>query len=84
MWLLDTSLDSAEGFAAAREALASPLAKIALWVVLSALAYHLVAGIRHMIMDFGIGETLKGGRLGATLALVIAVILSLLAGVWIW
>jgi len=84
MWMLDTSLDSAEGFAAVQETLASPVAKFILWAVLAGLAYHLVMGVRHLIMDFGVGESLKGGQLGAKLALVLAIVLIVLAGVWVW
>ncbi len=84
LWTLDLSLSGEEGFAAVRECLSSPVAKVVLWGCLAALAYHLVAGIRHLIMDMGIGESLEGGRLGARLALVVAVVLMLLAGVWVW
>lgn len=84
LWLLDFSLSSPEGFASVAEWLSAPLVKIVLWGSLAALAYHLVAGVRHMIMDFGIGESLEGGVLGAKLVIAAAVILILLAGVWIW
>lgn len=84
MWMLDTSLDSAEGFAAVQETLTSPLAKFILWAVLAGLAYHLVMGVRHLIMDFGVGESLRGGQLGAKLALALAIVLIVLAGVWVW
>ena len=43
-----------------QDLLQSFLAKLILWGILSALLYHLVAGIRHLIMDMGIGETLRG------------------------
>jgi succinate dehydrogenase / fumarate reductase cytochrome b subunit len=84
LWALDVSLSSPEGFDAVAACFATPLAKIVLWLCLAALIYHLVAGIRHLIMDFGIGETLEGGRLGAKLVLAVAVVLVLLAGVWVW
>lgn len=84
LWILDSSLDSQEGFNAV-QALGDNLAfKIILWTVLAALAYHTVAGIRHLIMDLGVGESLKGGKVGAQLVLVIAVVLFVLAGVWLW
>ena len=51
---------------------------------MSALLYHLVAGIRHLVMDAGVGEGLESGQLGAKLLIVIAVILIVLLGVWIW
>lgn len=84
LWLLDVSLRSPEGFAQVQAIGSSPLCQVVLWVVLAALAYHLVAGIRHLIMDFGVGETLKGGQLGAKLVVVIAAVLIILAGVWVW
>lgn len=81
---LDKSLASEQGFAEVKEWLANPLVKLVIWVLLSGLMYHLTAGIRHLIMDLGIGEDLEGGRLGAKLVLVISAILIVLMGVWIW
>ncbi|WP_086480586.1 succinate dehydrogenase, cytochrome b556 subunit [Oceanospirillum sanctuarii] len=84
-WAFDASLESEESFNAVKETLQEgAFAKFVLWGLLSALAYHVVAGIKHLIMDVGIGETLEGGRLGAKLTLVISVILIVLAGVWVW
>ena len=62
----------------------SPLAKLIVWGLVSALLYHLAAGVRHLIMDAGIGETLEGGKLGSKIVLAVSVVLILLAGVWIW
>lgn len=84
LWLLDLSLSSPESFLQLKDYLAHPAAKIILWGCLSALAYHLVAGIRHFIMDLGVGETLEGGALGAKLVFVASAVLILLAGVWVW
>ena len=81
---LDLSLTSEEGFAQVKDCLSSPLAKLIIWGLLSALLYHLVAGIRHLVMDAGVGESLEGGKLGSKIVLVISVVLILLAGVWIW
>lgn len=84
LWLLDASLASEERFVALRETLTQPLWQIVIWTVLAALAYHVAAGIRHLLMDVGIGESLQGGRRSAQLTLVLAVILMILAGVWLW
>ncbi|KRW69530.1 succinate dehydrogenase, cytochrome b556 subunit [Pseudomonas sp. TTU2014-096BSC] len=81
---LDASLSSEEGFAEVKAYLSSPLAKLIVWALLSALLYHLVAGIRHLIMDAGHGETLEGGKLGSKIVIAVSVVLILLAGVWIW
>lgn len=84
LWLLDASLASEERFLALQETLTQPLWQIVIWAVLAALAYHVVAGVRHLLMDVGIGDSLKGGRRSALLTLVLAVILMILAGVWLW
>jgi succinate dehydrogenase / fumarate reductase cytochrome b subunit len=62
---LDLSLSSEEGFAQVKACMTSPLVKLIVWGLVSALLYHLVAGIRHLIMDVGVGETLEGGKLGS-------------------
>ncbi|KZY74789.1 succinate dehydrogenase, cytochrome b556 subunit [Oleiphilus sp. HI0071] len=84
MYGLDLSLQSEEGFNQAKALLDSFLAKLIIWGVVSALLYHLVAGIKHLIMDTGVGETLEGGLLAAKATIVISVVLIVLAGVWIW
>jgi len=82
--MLDASLESEESFTALKEGLQNPIYQFLIWGTLAALAYHMVAGIRHLIMDCGIGETLEGGQTGAKIALVVAVVLIALAGVWVW
>ena len=84
LWMLDASLDSEEGINSIGELATSPVCQFVLWAVLAGLAYHMVLGIRHLIMDFGIGESLKGGQAGAKIALAIAIVLIVLAGVWVW
>lgn len=84
VWALDMSLRSPEDFAVLQEALSGPLAKLILWAIVAGLIYHALAGIKHIIMDFGIGESLEGGTLGARLVIGLSVVLILLAGVLIW
>ena len=84
IWMLDTSLSSEQGFAYLQEIMQKLHAKLILWAVLAALAYHLVMGLRHLLMDLGFGETLQGGKTTAAVALGLAIILMLLAGVWVW
>lgn len=82
--LLQQSLASEASFAELKTTLDNVLVKLVLWVILSALFYHLVAGIKHLFMDIGIGETLEGGRRGAIVVIIVAAVLIALAGVWIW
>lgn len=84
LWGLDVSLESEASFAELQTTLSNPLIKIVLLLTVAALIYHLVAGIRHLIMDFGVGEELKSGRLGAKLTLALATVAVVAAGVWLW
>ena len=84
LFALDKSLASEEGFAEVKACLASPLAKLIIWGLLSALLYHLVAGVRHLIMDLGVGESLEGGKLGSKIVIAVSAVVIVLAGVWIW
>ena len=84
LWGLDLSLESERSFNQLISILDSFLAKLILWGILAALAYHFVAGIKHLVMDAGYGEHLEGARLSAKIVIVASVILILLAGVWVW
>ncbi|PMR75508.1 succinate dehydrogenase, cytochrome b556 subunit [Billgrantia endophytica] len=84
-WALDKSLSSPAGFAAVNDALANNiLAKLIAWGLLSALAFHFVAGIKHLLMDADIGVTLEGGVKKAQITVVVSAVLIILAGVWVW
>ncbi|MFD2190527.1 succinate dehydrogenase, cytochrome b556 subunit [Pistricoccus aurantiacus] len=84
-WALDASLSSPEGFDSVRETLeGNLLAKLIAWGLLSALAYHFVAGIKHLIMDADIGVTLEGGVRKSQITVVVSAVLVILAGVWVW
>jgi len=84
LWILDASLSSEESFNVVKECVGGTFCQLIIWASLAALAYHIVAGVRHLFMDFGIGETLEGGQLGAKIVFVVAAILIVLAGVWVW
>lgn len=84
LWALDMSLSSGEQFTQLIYHLGFPIMKFFLWVLLASVAFHLVAGIRHLLMDMGIGETHRGGRRGANLVFIISIILILVAGLWLW
>jgi len=84
LWLLSASLESESGFTDVQNWLAAPLVKVVVWGILAGLLYHLIAGVKHLVMDLGIGETLEGAKTGAKLVVVISVIAIVLAGVWLW
>lgn len=85
LWMLDASLTSEQSFESLKETLSHPIALIIIWGILSALAYHTIAGIRHLIMDMGIGETLEGGRTGAKIVVAVSAVAIVAIGAYlIW
>lgn len=85
LWLLGLSLSSQEGFLTASSVMSSFFVKFIMWGILTALAYHVVVGIRHIMMDTGVlEETLVAGKRSAMISFVITVVLSILAGVLVW
>lgn len=81
--ILSHSLTSATSFSQEQTWLSQPLPRFFLWLVLSAVIYHVIAGIRHLVMDFGFAESLQAGRCTAKAVIVISAILIILAGVWL-
>ena len=84
LWCLGLALESPAGFAQASAALAEPLPKLLLLAVLAALAYHVFAGLKHLVMDFHLWDTLEAGRRASVAVFVLTGITVVLAGAWIW
>ena len=83
LYLLEISLTSEADFESLRSGL-GPLSKFLLWGVLSALAYHLVAGVKHLLLDLGLGESKEGGPIGAQITFAVSIVLAVLVGMWVW
>jgi succinate dehydrogenase / fumarate reductase cytochrome b subunit len=84
LWTLQLTLVSPEGLNQVRDAIASPGCKIFLWVLLSALIFHLLAGFRHLLMDCHIGDSLRAGRIGAYVVFIGTFLLMILVAFWLW
>ena len=84
LYFLNLSLSSMSAFEQLMVMLHHPFWKLVDWFFLSALLYHLLAGIRHMVMDYGWGESLAASRFSAVALLGLVVIGVLSLGVWIW
>ncbi len=84
LWILWLSLESEASFSNLKATLDNPVHSIVLWFTLSLLGYHIVAGLRHLLMDLHIGDSLKVGKASAAIVLVCSVLLSLAIGVWFW
>ena len=84
LWLLNLSLSSPKGFTTAVSITDSGLVTLMLWGILTALFYHIVLGVRHLLMDLGYFEEMKTGLASTKVSFVIVAILSVFAGVLVW
>ncbi|KAB2313969.1 succinate dehydrogenase, cytochrome b556 subunit [Betaproteobacteria bacterium SCN2] len=62
---LDRALSGPEAFDAVRDTLAQPTARLLALAAVWALAHHLFAGIRHLLMDLHFGVSLATARRSA-------------------
>jgi succinate dehydrogenase / fumarate reductase cytochrome b subunit len=81
LWCLDLSLESEHGFSSLQNIIKHPIIGIFVWLGIAAFLFHLLAGIRHLLTDLGIGSSLKGGRLGAWLVWAIFIVALIFLGV---
>ncbi|MGL6123632.1 MAG: succinate dehydrogenase, cytochrome b556 subunit, partial [Shewanella sp.] len=81
IWLLNSSLASAESFAGVQSLFDNFVMKFILWGIMTALAYHLLGGLRHLVMDTGRWEELSSGAASAKAVFALTVAFSIIAGI---
>ena len=84
LYFLQLSLSSEAGFTRVLQLLDRTLIKVLIWMILVAVFYHLIAGLKHLLLDIGIGESKGGANTGATITLVLFAIAATVGGIWIW
>lgn len=83
LYVLQESLISEQAFIAVKaDVLGGLIGGFLVFVALAGLIFHLVVGAKHLVQDFGIGESLQGGRLFAWLALATAGLFIIAALAW--
>ncbi|NBC13192.1 MAG: succinate dehydrogenase, cytochrome b556 subunit [Gammaproteobacteria bacterium] len=76
-WLFAQALASPAGFAASAAFLGHPLVQLVLVVMAWALLHHLIAGVRYLVIDLGLGVDRPTARGTAWTALTAALVLTL-------
>ena len=84
LYALQMALSSPEGFAAATALLAEPLPKFIMLALVFVLTLHILAGIKHLLLDFHVGDSLTAARLGAQIVVVLTVIVTAVLGALLW
>jgi succinate dehydrogenase / fumarate reductase, cytochrome b subunit len=82
LYLLDTSLASAERFEDAKRIVAHPFAKLVLFVILWSFLHHLCAGIRYLFLDIHKGIDLQTTRATSAAVLAVSLVLTAILG-WV-
>jgi succinate dehydrogenase / fumarate reductase, cytochrome b subunit len=84
LYVLHASVISHTSYVQLLLLLKSTAMRCVMTLVLTAAIYHLLAGIRHMVMDCGCFEEQASARITAWLTIVVAVIAMAYVGVWLW
>ena len=84
LYFLQLSLESEAGFERVLELLRATPVKLTIWLILAGLLYHLIAGIKHLLMDWGLGESREGALRGAQVTLALGVVAAVLSWGLIW
>lgn len=81
---MNYSLAGPSGYEAIVNLLTIGWCSVFFWLFLSAITYHVYAGVRHMIMDMGFGESLKVANFTSMLVIILGVISAVLWGWFLW
>jgi succinate dehydrogenase / fumarate reductase cytochrome b subunit len=84
LYLADLALGSAESFEQAAIVAHEPLPRLLLLGLLGVLLYHFFAGIKHLLLDFHIGETMESAKTGVYLVFAATIVSTLALGVLLW
>ncbi len=84
IWAWATALQSSEGFDLVREVMGGIIGKIISVGTISLLIYHVIVGIRHIVMDMGHWEELDAGNTSAIVSFVLWFVLTVVVGVVLW
>lgn len=84
LWTLSLSLSSAEEFGQIKTLLDGLFFKFIIFGILSALTYHVLAGVRHLFMDLGHFEELVSGNISAKFVIALWLVITVVVGVWLW
>jgi succinate dehydrogenase / fumarate reductase cytochrome b subunit len=84
LWFVQRSLASPEGFAAVMGPFGTPGGKLVVFVLAWCYIYHLIAGLRHLLLDLHVGIALAPARASAATVLVLSIVFALILAVRLW
>ena len=52
--------------------------------LLLALVYHIVAGVKHLLLDFHVGDSLEAAQRSAIIVIVATIVITAVLGALLW
>ncbi len=84
LWLLQLSLESAQGFEQVQSLAGHWFVKLFLLGMGWAFLHHFFAGVRFLLLDIHVGTGLQGARRSSWLVLALSLAATLALGAWLW
>lgn len=84
LWMLESSLASEQSYNELATTLGHWFVKLVVFVLLASLIFHLLAGIRHLVMDMHIGESLHMAKLTSILVFIFSAVIIFGLAIWLW
>ena len=84
LYLLDLGLSSEEGFAEAALLMKHNVVKSFVLFLIFSLTYHLVAGIKHLLLDFHIGDSFQAAQIGSGIVVISSILITGVIGMNLW
>jgi succinate dehydrogenase / fumarate reductase cytochrome b subunit len=81
IWAWAESVSSPDGFALVQAQMSGVIGKIIAIGTISALTYHILGGLRHLVMDMGYWEELESGNNSAKIVIGLWIVLTVVVGV---
>ena len=81
---MNYSLAGPTGYENTVDVLTKSWVSIFFWLFLSAITYHIYAGIRHMIMDMGFGESMIAAKITSAIVIFLGVLSAIFWGCYLW
>lgn len=87
LWIIRLSLSSEDKFHAINFLLINNgyFFKFSAWILITIFSYHMIFGIRQMLMDFGVlKQTLFIGKMSAKIVFLLVIFVFIFLGIYIW
>ena len=84
LFVFQKSLASQESFVDTKKMFGQLSIKIIIFITLAALVYHIIAGLRHIVMDLGFADSKKAGKIGSIFVLLFSTLIISLLGIRLW